>query len=295
MTQPSLPPLVIYHANCLDGFGAAYAAHLHFKSKGLACDFHAARHGDPPPACCRDREVYIVDFSYKRPILKELCEQVTNMVILDHHVSAQRELEGLQHEYANLEIHFDMNRSGAVLSWEYFHPDTPTPQLLLHVQDRDLWRFELKHTEEISVALMSYPHDFDQWGEWAKIGADLRTLIAEGCAINRFRHNMIERYKTRAVLGSIAGYQVPIVNCPGVIASELLGELAERQPFAAGYEDHGDERSWSLRSRGETAVDVAKVAELFGGGGHYHASGFATSLEGQKWCLEADPKEGSEC
>ena len=67
-----------------------------------------------------------------------------------------------------------------------------------------------------------------------------------------------------------------------------IDELALGQPFAAAYEDRPGERSWSLRSRGDTSVDVAKIAELFGGGGHHHASGFSTSLAGHEWTLEAD-------
>ena len=57
-------PLVIYHANCPDGFTAAWIAR---KAFGPDCEFIPAHYGDSPPDCT-GRSVYILDFSYKRPV-----------------------------------------------------------------------------------------------------------------------------------------------------------------------------------------------------------------------------------
>jgi len=272
MTQP----LVIYHANCLDGFGAAFAAYLHFSARQIEAEYFAAKHGSEPPQC-EGREVYIVDFSYKRPVLKQICRQAESVTILDHHISAQEDLDGLPDEHENLNVVFDMEKSGAVLTWEYFH-DAPPPKLLLHVQDRDLWRFELRGTDEVNTALMSYPFTFEFWEGLVTSAERIEALYREGATINRFRRQLIEQYKKRAVLSTIAGHQVPVVNAPHAIISELLGELAEEYPFAAGFQDLGNKRSWSLRSRRDGGEDVAKIAELFGGGGHRNAAGFSTEL-----------------
>lgn len=283
------PPLVIYHANCLDGFGAAFAAYLYFSGKGVAADYFAAKHGNEPPPC-DGREVYIVDFSYKRPLLKQICAVAEKVTILDHHISAQQDLEGLADEHDNLTVVFDMDKSGAVLTWEHFH-ESPPPRLLQHVQDRDLWRFELDGTDEINTALMSYPMTFDFWQELLSSKERLGELCREGETINRFRRQLIEQYKNRAVISRIAGYQVPVVNAPHAIISELLGELAEDYPFAAGFQDYGSKRSWSLRSRREGGEDVAKIAEMFGGGGHRNAAGFGVELPEGLLTLEPnDPK-----
>src|SRR5690554_7514457 len=91
-------PVVIYHGGrCLDGFGSAYAAWCHFQQAGISADYVAANHGEAPPDC-RNREVYILDFSYKRPVLSELCQSARRVVILDHHISAQQDLPGLEQE-----------------------------------------------------------------------------------------------------------------------------------------------------------------------------------------------------
>lgn len=280
-----MKPLIIYHANCLDGFGAAFAAHAWFSSQNMEAEYHAAGHGDEPPDC-NGREVYIVDFSYKRDVLKQICAVAEKVTILDHHITAQEELEGLEQEHSNLRVVFDMDKSGAVLSWEHFH-QAAVPRLLQHVQDRDLWRFALEGTDEINTALMSYPFSFEFWEQVAGSEEQLAALRAEGVTLNRYRRQLIEQYKRRATMGKLAGHEVPVVNAPHAIISELLGELAQDYTFAAGYQDKGGKRSWSLRSRRDGA-DVAKIAEQFGGGGHRNAAGFATRIPESLLCLDPD-------
>lgn len=269
-------PVVIYHGdNCLDGFGSAYAAWCHFRQLDLDTAYVAASHGETPPDC-QDREVYILDFSYKRPVLSELCRVARRVTILDHHISAQQELAGLEQEFDNLEVVFDMERSGAAITWDYFH-HTPLPGLLACVQDRDLWRFQVPDSQHITAALMSYPLEFERWHTWATSDQALAKLADEGRAINRYREQLMAQYRQLAVMGTIAGYEVPIVNCPSAIVSELVGQLAQGYPFAAGYTDKGGQRRWSLRSTQE-GLNVAEIARAFGGGGHPRAAGFTTRI-----------------
>lgn len=280
MTTESAP-IVIYHGTgCLDGFGSAYAAYCFFnKKKGIDAEYIAAAHGDTLDAMVDDRDVYIVDFSYKRSVLSAICEKANKVTILDHHESAQHDLEGLDDIHDNLTVVFDMSRSGAVITWEYFHPET-APPLLAHIQDRDLWQFRIPDSKHVNAALMSYPYDFELWDQFANSHDHLKTLIVEGRAINRFRNKMIETYKKKVVFGKIAGFTVPIVSCPNVITSELLSELAIGHPFAASYSDKGNKRGWSLRSAKE-GENVATIAAAFGGGGHPNAAGFGIATTEQ--------------
>ncbi len=272
-----MKPMILYHANCIDGFGAAFAAFEKFRGGGKnPCDFIAAAYGEDPPEC-EGRDVYLLDFSYKRMELIKLCDAAKSVTIIDHHVTAQNDLSGLDKEYDNLNIVFDMEKSGAVLAWEYFHAVTP-PKLLYYIQDRDLWRFEFKDTNDIYAALMSRPHDFLHWSRLVGSEEKLSLFVKEGKAINRYRSRMIEAYKKRSVISNIAGYKVPVVNCPGAIASDLLGSLAKGRPFAAGYQDVGTKRNWSLRST-DDGEDVSRIAEKLGGGGHRNAAGFSVSLD----------------
>ncbi len=269
-------PLIIYHANCLDGFGAAYAAYKYFhQEKHIECEFHPASHGDEPPDAT-DKDLYIVDFSYKREQLKQLCQAAAQVTIIDHHISAEKDLQGLEQEHDNLTLIFDMTRSGAVLSWQYFHC-APIPELLLHVQDQDLWQFQLPDSHDVNAGLGSYPFEFPRWDVLAQDAQQLAQLKQDGQAINRYLRQLIDAHKRKAYIGHVLGHAVPIVNCPKIIASQLLHELAENHAFAAGYQDQGLKRGWSLRSH-EAGANVAAIAEQFGGGGHVHAAGFMTLL-----------------
>lgn len=290
--SPLSPVKVIYHGSaCPDGFGSAWAAWKHFsqlpevKAGELAVEYIPGNHGEVPDGC-EGAQVYLVDFSYRREVLESLLSVVDKVVILDHHASAYDDLLGLDETHDNLTMLFDMNRSGAVITWQYFHT-APVPDILQYVQDRDLWHFALPNSKEVTAAMSSYSFEFERWNDWYECDDAIAMLAKEGKTINRYRQQLIEFYKTRAVIGDIAGYQVPIVNSPTTINSELLNELAEGYPFAAGYSDKGTKRGWSLRSK-EGGADVAKVAFQFGGGGHPRAAGFATQLDASLLKIEAD-------
>lgn len=149
------PTLCIYHAPCADGFSAAWAVSKRF---GDAVRYHPGVHGEAPPDV-RDEHVLLVDFSYKSPVVRALAAQAASVTILDHHRSAVLDLTPLMEDGTVAGV-FDMERSGAVITWEYFHPEDPVPNLLLHVQDRDLWQFKLDGTREISATVFSHPYDF---------------------------------------------------------------------------------------------------------------------------------------
>ncbi len=277
------PIIVIYHGNCPDGFAAALAAQLYFKQQNHYqklkenISFHKGIHGSTPPDC-QGKEVYILDFSYKRKDMKQLCQQAIKVTIIDHHISALNDLQDLELEHDNIDINFDMNQSGAVLSWNFFHPSTPVPLLFKYIMDNDLWQFQLDSTKTIILAIMSYPMKFKLWASWVNDEQALDTLHQEGLILQRQVDKQIKRYKKAARMGNVAGYTIPIVNAPSHLGSELLHQLSDGYPFAVAYEDKAERRVWQLRSGGDKAIDVAQLAEQFGGGGHKNASGFATEI-----------------
>lgn len=274
--------LVIYHGNCLDGFGAAYALWCHFGDDDTA--YHPANHGDDYPEIT-GKDVYILDYSYKRGQLIQLCEQAKTVTIIDHHISALKDLDGLDAIIKNLTLIFDMNHSGAVLTWQHFHQE-PVPEILLDVEDRDLWNHQRDDSAAINAALDSYPFEFSRWHQWIQQINACNELLLAGEAILRFKRLLIEKYKKYAVKAMVAGYQVPVVNCPATIISEVVGELSVGFPFAAGYQDGKGSKNWSLRSDGANGEDVSAIAARFGGGGHRNAAGFSTPLDDNHYCID---------
>lgn len=255
---------VIYHGDCDDGFGAAWCA---WKLLGDRARYLPAQHGQEPPALESDAVVALVDFSYPRAVVEDLFRKVGGLVILDHHKTAEAELRGLPYAI------FDMERSGAHLAWNYFHPGEPLPDFIAYIEDKDLWRFRLPRSKEFTAALRSFPMNFEIWD---RLSVD--RLLEEGGALLRFQEQVVEAHCRRMRWADLAEYRVPIVN-----ASDLRSEIANRlcqlnpqAPFAAAYYDVKEGfRSWSLRSVGE--FDVAELCRRWGGGGHKNAAGFIES------------------
>jgi len=265
---------VLYHADCRDGFGSAYAAWKHL---GDEATYLPCQHGKPKPELVLGAatKIYVVDFSFERDVLTTWPDQVGELVVIDHHVPAQESLQGLPF------ARFDMERSAAILTWRYFHGEgSEPPEFLGHVEDMDLWHFALEGTREICAAIDSYPHEFRVWDRFAAAGACGR-LRDEGVVIRRFVERQVEYVCGEAVRLTVGPYtNVPCVNS-GLFVSEACARLLEMHPeaelAAAWFQVEPGRRVFSLRSRkGET--DVAELAKLFGGGGHPSASGFSVEV-----------------
>lgn len=253
---------VIYHANCYDGFGSAYAAWKKFGYSDVV--YQAAKYGDPPPTPDYKTDVLICDFCFPREDLDRIAKNARSLIVLDHHKTS----EALCVDFAN--AIFDMNKSGAVLTWEYLFQSTPLPELLSYIQDRDLWKFALPESKEVAAALQAYPMDFETWDSLR-----VENLKIEGRAILKFKHQMVSNMCDNAWIQKIGGFEVPVTNAT-VFFSEVGEELCRRfpgAPFAAYFLDRSDgKRQWGLRSR--NGFDVSDVAKKLGGGGHKAAAGF---------------------
>ncbi len=154
-------PAVIYHASCPDGFGAAWAAH---RVLGEQAQYLPMNHGYPIPQMDDDARVYILDFSFDREGMGKLHRKhgQDHVILLDHHITGAQELSELPN------CHIDLSKSGAVLSWEHFHPGSAVPTLLLYVQDKDLWTWELPDSRAVSAYLSSREMDFATWDNIAR-------------------------------------------------------------------------------------------------------------------------------
>lgn len=284
-----MKPLCIYHGNCDDGFGAAWAV---WKKLGADVEFYpGVSQKEPPPHAGRD--VLFVDFSYKRPVLDAMSQQARSILILDHHKTAAEDLAGLPppldgpydpermvswardcNAPAAFHALFDMQRSGAGIAWDYFHPEKSRPKFINYLEDRDLWRKALPGGDEFTIALRSYPQELDLWD---KLADDVDGLIRQGGTIQRYYRLRVEELKRSAYGARLGNDRCLISNAPYFAASEVAGELAEKSDtdFGACYFEAEQGRfQYSLRSRGD--FDVSAVARRYGGGGHKNAAGFTS-------------------
>ena len=284
MKNQATATLCIYHANCADGFGAAWVVR---KALGPDVEFHAARYGDPAPEVT-GKSVIIVDFSYKYDMLVALADTAASVLVIDHHKTAMADLVDVPPAEPHYEAHaknstgklhalFDMNRSGAGLAWDFFFPEQPRPPLINHIEDRDLWLFKFEGTREIMADLFSYPQDF---ATWDRLFADeINWIRLDGVAINRQHQktvaDLVRTTKRRMLIG---GHDVPVANLPYMFASDAGHLMAEGELFAGSYFDTPEGRTFSLRST-DAGMDVSEIAKQYGGGGHRNAAGFRVPLD----------------
>jgi len=316
------PILVIYHAPpCNDGWTAALIA---WHVLGDTAEYVPMHYQSDPPDPT-GRQVLMFDFSMKREAMQEFAARADSIAVYDHHQSAQEELVGLA--YAS----FNMDKCGARMALEHFqamllgtedegvldHLET----LVAYVEDRDLWRWQLPLSKEVSQVLATTTKDFRTWQDLAwqvrqvRHYAEHREAVAAGLARSHMEkppmvvagEAMIRKLDSdvsflarKAQVMEFNGHRVAVVNAP-IFQSEVAGHLATAPGIDYGMAWwHGGSDSqyhYSLRSRGDggvegaAQVDVAKVAEQFGGGGHKAASGFSNHLPPWRLDREGDEAE----
>lgn len=270
-------PIVIYHGSCADGFTAAWCFH---KKYGDSFDYFAGYYQTPPPDVT-DRDVYLVDFSYKRPIVEQMLSVAESVTLIDHHKSAIEDLAGLADHHDNYYSYTSLEKSGARLAWEWCFGDSSVPYVLEHVEARDLWKFDSTDTRLVSAAVFSYEYTFRNWDRLMSIESfnDIESIRQDGDAIERKHHkDVAELNKALTMSLVIGGHRVPVVNVPYTYGSDACHKLCEGQPFAAYFYISSRGVDFGLRSS-EKGLDVSAIAVLYGGGGHRNASGFRVSYE----------------
>lgn len=268
--------LCIYHHNCADGFAGAWVIRKFYGEENV--EFFDGVYGQPAPDVT-GRNVILVDFSYKKDVMEIMIEQSESLLVLDHHTSAEKELTTLPYS-PNFKCEFDMQRSGAMIAWNWFFPELSPPALLCHIQDRDLWRFDLPGTKEIQASVFSNPYEFEVWD--VLMYTNPEDLRSEGVGILRKHMKDINEFiaATKHEL-QIDGHVVPAINCPYFMGSDACAILCKDMPFAAYYYREGpDKIKFGLRSdMSSGGLDVSKIAVKLGGGGHQEASGFVINVE----------------
>lgn len=311
-----MKPLVIYHDNCADGFGAAFAA---WTVLGGEAEYVAAQYGKPlvlQDEFLVGRDVYILDFSFQREVMDVLFRIAKRVIWLDHHKTAFEMWCGGIPESgiygsntydnakipANAYIMLDNNKSGAMLAWEYFHHNTEVPMLIKHIDDYDRWKFKLEGTKEFNKALWSYaPWSFEQWRDinlcveenYLAVSESIADkyeygrMLIEGAAILRAHAANVQAIVKGAARQCMisTGPLIPhmfdglAANCPPNLVSDVGHELATQSgTFGLLWYINKDGKCLcSLRSNGD--YDVSAIAKSFGGGGHKNAAGFEVPVE----------------
>ena len=265
-------PLIIYHANCPDGMTAAWIA----KQKHPDAELYPAKYGDLPPDIF-GRLVFVLDFSYPHKVMLEMADSVSELWVIDHHKTAAADCAGLPF------CTFDMEKSGARLTWEHFHTRWPPAlDMVLYVEDSDLWRFALPQSREVRAFVQSFPFTMESWDDL--MATPIASASRIGKHLVRYRTQQIETFvlanaTVAWVFFDDAAKRTVVLSTP-VFISDACHLALERFPeaiLAMNFYRRPD-GNWvhDLRSRSGSDVDVGALAKLHGGGGHKHAAGFTS-------------------
>ncbi len=272
----------LFHANCYDGLMAAYSVWKKYRVKDWT--YIPVQYGEEPPDMPNADNIVITDFSYKKEILNKLIEKCNFLTILDHHKTAQQDLQDFIND--KVLIIFDMTRSGCVITWNEMFYETEIPELLLYAQDRDLWTWKLEDSKEINEALrMDIKLHEDNIRNFQKIDYIIQTwniqkphYMVMGATILEYKNELVESIASKAVSGMIPGYDKEVMIVNSCIFQSEIGNYLNNQghEIACIYFDQLEikKRIFSLRGKGS---DV--IAKTNGGGGHFMAAGFSIPLE----------------
>ncbi|OYU42313.1 MAG: phosphoesterase, partial [Burkholderiales bacterium PBB4] len=214
-------------------------------------------------------------------LLQTIEAQVAKLVLLDHHQSAAEQLSGFVCRCGV--VHFEMHKSGARLAWEFFHPESPVPDLVRYVEDRDLWNWHYPESAAYLAALDMEPFDFARWAQIAALDGLAQTgFMARGQAMDEKFTKLARDMAEGAQPVVFNGIEGLMLNAPGVFHSLLGNMLSLRSGtfallWTASATAKGAVVKVGLRS--QRGFDCIPLARSMGGGGHAQACGFKMSAE----------------
>ena len=261
--------VIIYHAQCRDGFGSAFAA---WKKFGDAATYVPQR-TQVAVGEYVGKEIYVLDYGLEEDVQRALEATNKSVMVIDHHPASEASVTAFPQNI------FDANHSGAVLSWQYFHPEVPVPELLYFIEDHDLWRFAMPDNRAFGSAMKEYDFDFKKWDELLKRLEDpafRAAFINKGQIISQFEDNLVEglmQYKERVLFEGLKLWALNVSRTYRSILGHHLASLnagTDEPEIGLVYYRNLGAVHISLRSNGDANVRV--IAEKYGGGGHDRAA-----------------------
>lgn len=283
--------IIFYHKNCPDGIGSLWAANY---KKRIPIHYPLPAGENPTKIDIEEKSILFVDICPNDYFILENIGKVKKMTILDHHKSSREMVEDImKKKIPNLEIIFDMERSGATITWDYFFPNTPYPFFIHYIEDKDLWRYKLPHSQEINFALESYltieklTSLLENEEEW------FQKLLEDGKVKKEENDKKIKKNADSSIpdnfifQGNV--YQVrKVYNISNKnLISDVGNYLCEQYPeidFAIVISSYSSYSSYSLRGIKGKCPDLSLIAKEYGGGGHPSSAGIRVYHREEKCC-----------
>lgn len=310
--------LIAYHADCVDGFTAAWVTakfldEIEEVYELVPMEYNQASY-DQLWDLALDRAaniIYVVDFSLPNELIAKLTDEVLNpylekLTILDHHKTAfERYCPTLAIDkdssatITGMKLHISLHNGmcGALVCFYHFsnilQSGEPAPKLLRYVDDYDRWIYRYgDDTKYLNKYIRTIPMTIEAWNHLADQVADkeqVALLLEAGKELQEKHDRKVERLAGTAWPIELAGVPGLAVYCDYKYASDVGHALAVKSNTYGCtiqiLEDREVDR-YSLRSYAGSPVDVSLIAQAYGGGGHRNAAGFEATLSSTKVLVE---------
>jgi oligoribonuclease NrnB/cAMP/cGMP phosphodiesterase (DHH superfamily) len=278
LINPQDVQIIVYHAHCPDGAASAFCAYskLGDSVAYLPCSYHKT---DRIFEIAEGKNLLFLDFSLKRDSFIKLQSIANSVMVLDHHLTAQTELRGLEG------VHIELEKCGTSLTWEFFNSEIPPPKFIEYVEDVDLWRWEKQDSYYFSLGFYNIlkENDFD-FRVISNIFSDddISKMIRTGYNIfSSFEYRIKEACNHISIVNTKLNNQpvtLGFIECDRDILNDIaIFALANMRidGLILSYKYNENQNKFSLRRlRGNNKIAMHKIAELFSGGGHAHAASF---------------------
>lgn len=293
-----MPPndvnVVVYHKNCQDGEAAALCAWRILGDDNVY--YYTMQYSDKIDIDkFLNKNVLLLDFSWSKSDLENVRSVANKVMILDHHKTAMEELGDIHGCF------FDMDESGASLSWRYFD-DGLMPLFIQFIKDRDIWAWKYRKSSEpmyyglknicynsfrfldrfienedmLDNLIISGIRVMDRQKEWIKEITKEAKLCTMKVGNSKYKVVQLKLEKPKFV-SEIGEYLYNTIDVDFVVIWFLDKNSGTNGTNGTNYNVfkwyYGTQKYiMSFRTNKED-VDVSKIAVYFGGGGHQKAAG----------------------
>jgi oligoribonuclease NrnB/cAMP/cGMP phosphodiesterase (DHH superfamily) len=288
MNNNSKLDLIIYHSPCFDGSAGAWCA--------LRC---MMEHGHDAPELfgtkpgqqhynfpdMTGKNVAIIDISFDRDTMLSLVEKCANVVVLDHHKTAERELSDIPN------CHFDMNRSGAQMAWDFFFPGETRPMFIEYIADRDLWTWNNPLSRPFTTAIfnkLQFANPQEQFefydAAYSFTQEDYQDILSYGACcmeVETSRITCAVKFSIKCEFTTPSGKIYTVYTSDNRLYRSDVGDKLARKDdcdFAVIYSYNIVKNEWwiSMRAVADKGFDLSLISNEFPrGGGHACAAGFS--------------------
>ena len=279
--------VILYHKFCNDGYGSVFAIEKYYLKNNLDSKSIIKKglkpNWDINEKIIKGKKVVICDLSLSEENFNKIKKLTKDLLIIDHHLTTIKNTKNIED---NKKI-IDTDHSGAYLTWEYFNSDEEIPDIIKYIEDHDLWRFKLYKSRELYSSLKEVKHEYEEYEKLLDLN-NLKEKIKLGDILYNIEMNKIKKIAKNAVIinqriktinSSISKklYKIAYINSNSY-NNELGNYMVEKKncdiSIIYNYSDIKNTTYMSLRSNNKNDIDVSKIAEIYNGGGHKHASSF---------------------